>query len=202
MWDAAFVEVARQVGVHCSERGQLLGAIRTRLLEMLTKLVHDRNEELAKMSRAAGKKSEADVRAAHRKAATAMLFRRASAAAQRDSLREDLSNETELRKQTESRLQMDLADVRSHNHLLAKQLAEMRRKLEAANEKSAMPLSYEEVLEAAVASLTRDVTLLTAAHYFTIVPLHETRQRQLLYLQQSRHLLIECGLIASPENGV
>ena len=61
---------------------------------------------------------------------------------------------------------------------------------------------YEEVLEAAVASLTRDVTLLTAAHYFTIVPLHETRQRQLLYLQQSRHLLIECGLIASPENGV
>ena len=53
-------------------------------------------------------------------------------------------------------------------------------------------------LDAAVASLKRDVTLLTATHYFTIVPLHETRQRQLLYLQMSRRLLVECELIASP----
>ena len=50
-------------------------------------------------------------------------------------------------------------------------------------------------LERAVASLRRDVTLLTAAHFFTIVPLHETRPRQLLYLQQSRRLLVDCALI-------
>jgi len=41
----------------------------------------------------------------------------------------------------------------------------------------------------------RDVTLLTAAHFFTIVPLHETKQRQLLYLQKSRELLRECKLL-------
>jgi len=49
--------------------------------------------------------------------------------------------------------------------------------------------------EAAYAVLYRDITLLTAAHYFTIVPLHETRPRQLMYLQQSRKLLRECGLL-------
>ena len=48
---------------------------------------------------------------------------------------------------------------------------------------------------AAHAARCRDITLLTAAHYFTIVPLHETRPRQLMYLQQSRKLLRECGLL-------
>mmetsp|Transcript_70018 Transcript_70018/g.158305 ORF Transcript_70018/g.158305 Transcript_70018/m.158305 type:complete len:415 (+) Transcript_70018:1622-2866(+) len=43
--------------------------------------------------------------------------------------------------------------------------------------------------------LRRDVSLITAAHYFTIVPLHETRERQVLYLEMSRSLLKEWGLL-------
>jgi hypothetical protein len=53
----------------------------------------------------------------------------------------------------------------------------------------------EEVDEAAFGALKRDVTLLTASHYFTIVPLHETRPRQLRYLQQARKMLREEGLL-------
>jgi hypothetical protein len=52
-----------------------------------------------------------------------------------------------------------------------------------------------QVDEAAFAVLKRDVTLLTASHYFTIVPLHETRPRQLRYLQQARKMLREEGLL-------
>jgi hypothetical protein len=53
----------------------------------------------------------------------------------------------------------------------------------------------EVVDEAAFGVLKRDVTLLTASHFFTIVPLHETRPRQLRYLQQARKLLREEGLL-------
>jgi len=45
------------------------------------------------------------------------------------------------------------------------------------------------------ASLQRDVTMITASHFFTIVPLHEVRDRQLAYLIKSKELLQETGLL-------
>ena len=45
------------------------------------------------------------------------------------------------------------------------------------------------------AELQRDVKVLTASHFFGIVPLHEVRARQVQYLQFSRSILIESGLL-------
>ena len=44
------------------------------------------------------------------------------------------------------------------------------------------------------AELQRDVKVLTASHFFGIVPLHEVRARQLQYLKFSRSILIDSGL--------
>jgi thiamine kinase-like enzyme len=55
--------------------------------------------------------------------------------------------------------------------------------------------NYAQNDESDFLGLKRDITLLTAAHFFTIVPLHETRQRQLLYLQQSKKLLRDCQIL-------
>ena len=49
--------------------------------------------------------------------------------------------------------------------------------------------------EADVPQLQRDVKVLTASHYFGIVPLHEVRERQVQYLQFARSILIDAGLL-------
>eukprot|EP00747_Dinoflagellata_sp_TGD_P101251 gnl/TRDRNA2_/TRDRNA2_168288_c2_seq1.p1 gnl/TRDRNA2_/TRDRNA2_168288_c2~~gnl/TRDRNA2_/TRDRNA2_168288_c2_seq1.p1 ORF type:complete len:575 (-),score=85.34 gnl/TRDRNA2_/TRDRNA2_168288_c2_seq1:40-1635(-) len=42
-----------------------------------------------------------------------------------------------------------------------------------------------------------DIRLITAEHYFTMVPLHEVRSRMCLYLRASHRLLVQEGLITS-----
>lgn len=49
--------------------------------------------------------------------------------------------------------------------------------------------------EAMSETLVRDVKALTASHFFGIVPLHETRTRMLAFLQFSRKILLEIGLL-------
>ena len=78
LWDAAFADVCSQVHVHCSERGSLLDAIRSRYAELLERLLTNRRDEITqlqlKYEDAAAKKSERTALMAK----SALLFHRAT----------------------------------------------------------------------------------------------------------------------------
>ena len=77
LWDAALVEVVRQVEVHCQERGRLLEAIRARHVTLFDQLLTRRQAEIEELARQHAEKMKSAVDAASRTGKVALLFQRA-----------------------------------------------------------------------------------------------------------------------------
>ncbi len=133
LWNDALVEVVRQVAVHCSERGTLLEAIRTRYNEVTQRLIKERRDEIAALERAKQGKLEAVVEENNKRAKRAMLFARAAAHGQKESLAASLDEEKSSRVETETKQRIALEGERARTRTLSHQITELRGKLESAS---------------------------------------------------------------------
>ena len=141
LWDAALSDVARQVQVHCNERGQLLEAIRSRFAEVLHMLIDQRAGELA----VARDESQQAADVERRRRRSQMLFARGALSAVNERTKTELEGEHLLRLEGDSAAALEMERLRARLQLVHEQLVAARQKLadleEAEEEASASRLA-------------------------------------------------------------
>ena len=156
------MEVVRQVQVHCSERGQLLEAIRVRYSDTMEKLMAGRADDLAAMQQAGEEKQKDDEERIGRMHKHAFLFARAAHGAKVETMEGNLTEEQKQRRNLEMQMRLDAEQLNAKLRMTNEQLAEAKRKLAELEARANKPSSANSVYESFIS--------LSAAEQLSVEP--------------------------------